>query len=236
MVKKVLSNVKRTVKDFSEKDLKELLLNFKSSGSGSNSDPFVIKERFELPNMFRFIDSTIHIHFYNQRINAIALNKCQNIMFTNCQFKHLELFHSSQNYLDSCSLSHLNLTGASDNEFRNCSINNARNLFSHGNIFNECSLSVISKNILMSKSMGLFDFSKIVLYAMLIIGISFISTIFFSFLGNTDYVLAAIQGFIIVVFLIVYILLKRSEKRISQRKPNVIIDKSEPENFQSQHI
>ena len=236
---KIKINKKTGIREISEEEFKEHLLNSKSNGSGSKEDPFIVKEMLPLPEEFDIKGSTLHVNFYDLKFERIALINCQNITFLNCSFSILVPHNSSHIKCDSCSISDLGLYWAHDNVFNNCTIDEIINRLTNDNTFNDCTLNDEIKDGLLNPPLYMGNitgfFSKIVQMIILVMSISFISTLSMFISGNFDLIFVIFQGLVIIGLTIAYVFIKRGEKNQRVKSPNQIFEQGESVNFQPQH-
>jgi hypothetical protein len=154
-------------------------------------------------------------------------------MFENCSFKSLDVFHSSQMRISNCTIKNLIFTGGDDNDFIKCEIENIpQNILSYNNRFLNCKISENVKVLLLKEGGSpILDFIPQVLRLMvLILGISFLSSIVTSLFGIWDWISVIIfgGGFFGVGILFLYV--RKVLKTPKEKNENQIINNNKLEN------
>jgi hypothetical protein len=206
-----------------ENDLIKKFKSMNAKGAGTNDDPYIVDNSFQIPEKTIIAKSSLYINFINQDFQGLGLNLSKNIAFERCSFIILEITHSSRIKIDSSSLKNLSFTGGNDNDFLDCNIKKVHNFNSYGNRFVNCELDDISKALLLKEPLELSFMTKIAFYVAILVGIFFVSSIFTSFIGVWHWFIILIFGVVFIVASTLYYYLRRIEKRPEIKPKNQVI-------------
>jgi hypothetical protein len=216
-----------------EKDLIKKLQSMDINGTGSSEDPFVVDDPFQLPESTIIKESSLHINFINQEFQGLGLSRSQNIKFENCSFERLNTHQSSRIQVSNCTIKNLFFTGGYNNDFNNCEIGDVPlNILSYNNRFTNCKISDDAKAILFKEggSLSLDFIPQILRLMVLILGISFLSSIIISLFGIWDWISVIVFGGSLIGVSVLYLYLKKILTIPKEKQRNQIIDNGKLEN------
>ena len=216
-----------------QKDLVKKIKSMNIKGTGVSEDPFAVDEPLQLPESTIIKESSLYINFINQEFQGLGLKRSQNIMFENCSLEVLDIHQSSQIQVSNCTIKKLFFTGGYNNNFSNSEISEVPlNILSYNNRFINCKISDDAKAMLLKEggSLSLDFIPQILCLMVLILGISFLSSIITSLFGIWDWISVIVFGGSLIGVSALYLYLKKV-LTVPQEKPkNQIIDIGKLEN------
>jgi len=216
-----------------EKDLIKKLQSMDINGTGSGEDPFVVDDPFQLPESIIIKESTLYINFINQEFQGLGLSRSQNIKFENCSLEILDINQSSRIQASNCTIKNLIFTGGYNNDFNNCEIGDVPlNILSYNNRFTNCKISDDAKAILLKEggSFSLDFIPQILRLMVLILGISFLSSIVTSLFGIWDWISVIVFGGSLIGVSALYLYLRKVLTSPQEKPKNQIINERKLEN------
>jgi hypothetical protein len=216
-----------------EKDLVKKLQSMDINGTGSSEDPFIVDQPFQPPESTIIKESSLYIKFIGQEFQGLGLRRSQNIMFENGSLEVLDIHQSSRIQVSNCTIKTLFFTGGYNNDFNNCEIGDIPlNILSYNNRFINCTISDDAKAILLKEG-GSFslDFIPQILHLMvLVLGISFLSSIITSIFEIWDWISVIVFGGSLIGVSALYLYLRKVLTAPQEKPKNQIINDGKLEN------